>query len=86
MSGDDVEYAAGDRSGDFPARWGTPPGAPSSEERASWVRRNVKVEQVRNLDLGARARRALRRSHDEPADPQLALEAAKALELRDLEA
>jgi hypothetical protein len=50
-----VEHADGTRGLDtFPSRWGVPPGAPHSEERASWVRRNVRVEQVRNLQRDAR--------------------------------
>ena len=80
MSGT-VEYAAGDRSGDFPARWGTPPGTPSSEERAAWVRRHTLLEQARNLDPALIAHRALVVSRDAPADAQLALAAAKALGL-----
>jgi hypothetical protein len=51
-----VEHADGTRGLDaFPRRWGTPPGEPYSEERAGWVRRNVRVEQVRNLQRDPRA-------------------------------
>lgn len=50
-----TEHADGVRGpGTFPAAWGIPRGAPYSEERASWVRRNVRVEQVRNLDRNAK--------------------------------
>ena len=84
MSGQ-VEHAAGVRSGDFPSRWGTPVGTPASEERAAWIRRNVLVEQARNLDLDVRARRALLVHQDAPTDARLALEAARALELQALE-
>jgi hypothetical protein len=50
-----VEHADGVRGlGTFPTAWGAPRGTPYSEERASWVRRNVRVEQVRNLDRNAK--------------------------------
>jgi hypothetical protein len=50
-----IENAAGVRGlGTFPAEWGIPRGAQYSEERAAWVRRNVRVEQVRNLDRNAK--------------------------------
>jgi hypothetical protein len=62
----------------YPTRWGTPPGTPASEERQSWVKRNVRLEQVRNLDLAVIAHRALFMHRDAPADAQLALEAARA--------
>jgi len=39
-----VEHAAGDRDGPFPSSWGSPRGAPGSEERAGWV-----VSRVRQL-------------------------------------
>jgi hypothetical protein len=45
-----VEYGDRGRGDTFPDTWGAPRGAPYSEERAAWVRRNVRVEQVRNLN------------------------------------
>ena len=55
MAAGQIENADGARGlGTFPAEWGIPRGAPYSEERAAWVRRNVKVEEVRNLNRTAR--------------------------------
>ena len=68
----------------YPTHWGTPPGTQFSEERAAWVRRNLRVEQVRNLDLAEQAARVVRMSRDSPADALRALEAAEALESEDL--
>ncbi|HET9871422.1 MAG TPA: hypothetical protein VFP89_02335 [Propionibacteriaceae bacterium] len=36
------EVANGGRFGSFPAEWGIPPGGPLSDERAAWVRDNVR--------------------------------------------
>ena len=68
----------------YPPRWGTPPGTQFSEARAAWVHRNLRVEQVRNLDLAEQAARAVRMSRDSPTDALRALEAAKALADADL--
>jgi hypothetical protein len=50
----EVTNASGGRGlGDFPARWGPPPGTPHSEERAAWVARNVGLDMAlerRGLD------------------------------------
>jgi hypothetical protein len=46
-----IEHAEGVRGlGTFPTAWGIPLGTPFSEERASWVRRNTKVQQVKDLN------------------------------------
>jgi hypothetical protein len=49
-----VTNASGGRGvGDFPARWGTPPGTPHSEERAAWITANVATDEAlerRGLD------------------------------------
>lgn len=73
-----IETAAGSADRGYPSRWGTPLGRPYSEERAAWIRRNVRVEEVRNLDLAEQAARALRMSRVSRRDARLALEAAKA--------
>jgi hypothetical protein len=68
-----IEQAAGSRGdGTFPAEWGIPRGTPYSEERAAWVRRHVRVEQVRNLDRKGKRSRT--------ASARLALAKALALE------
>ena len=69
-----VEHADGARGlGTFPSRWGAPRGAPYSEERAAWVRRNVRVEDVRNLDrrsaYAALAQVSRLKAGDHPAPP-----------------
>jgi len=68
----------------YPTHWGTPPGTQFSEVRAAWVRRNLRVEQVRNLDLAEQAARAARMYRDSPTDALRALETAKALADADL--
>jgi len=37
-----VEHADGERNAAFPESWGEPRGAPSSEERATWVMNHVR--------------------------------------------
>jgi hypothetical protein len=42
----ETEYAGGRGGSNFPAHWGLPEGRGSSEERVSWILRNVGEDQA----------------------------------------
>ena len=85
LDDDGIQFAAsGHRLVDFPAEWGTPPGARFSEERARWVIDNVnrmETDPLRRLKRAqVRQLNHLRKMHvDRLADESAGL-AAKAAE------
>jgi hypothetical protein len=54
-----MEYAAGPWKSPFPREWGPAPGDADSEERASWVRRNVRQHMAGTPLSAARAAQLL---------------------------
>jgi hypothetical protein len=71
-----IEYAAGARDQDFPRHWGAPQGG-TSEERTSWILRNIATDRgLERRGLNAAEARSGKRQN---MSARLAL--AKALEL-----
>jgi hypothetical protein len=50
----DIESGSGVRASVFPEDWGPPEGRPYSEQRAAWVRRNVRSTSSRRRFVGWR--------------------------------